>query len=126
MFVYSHLPQGDDETITQYLVRAKVPLERIHHTTKLADIVGLLLLLSYPCQDFDDHGEVSFFIYSIFVSLLHLSLSLATSTKSFSAFISNLVFILSNIFCLCLPLGFFQLSLPQQPSFQFLLLTAYA
>ena len=37
-YAYSHLSQDDDETITQYLVMAKVLLECIHHTTKLADI----------------------------------------------------------------------------------------
>ena len=83
--------------------------------TPIRMLLILLILLSYPCWDIDNHGEVSF-CYSVFLSLLHLSLPLATSTKSFSVFISSLIFILTNIFCLCLPLAFFQLSLPQQPS----------
>ena len=37
MFAYSHLSQGKEET-AQYLVRTKVLLDHIHHTTKLADI----------------------------------------------------------------------------------------
>ena len=40
MSAYSHLSLGDDETTAQYVVRAKVLLECIHHTTKLADIIG--------------------------------------------------------------------------------------
>ena len=40
MFVYSHLSQDKDEMTAQYLVRAKVLLEHIHYTTKLADITG--------------------------------------------------------------------------------------
>ena len=40
MHAYSYLSQGDDETKTQYLVRAKVLLECVYHTTKLADIAG--------------------------------------------------------------------------------------
>ena len=40
MFAYSHLSQGEDEMTAQYLVRAKVLLECIHHTTNLADITG--------------------------------------------------------------------------------------
>ena len=40
MSAYSHLLQGDDEMTAQYLVRAKVLLECIHHTTKLGDITG--------------------------------------------------------------------------------------
>ena len=41
MFVYSHLSQGDEESTTHYLSRAKVLLECIHHTTKLSSIPGV-------------------------------------------------------------------------------------
>ena len=39
MFTYSKISQ-DDESTAQYLVRAKVLLECIHHTSKLSDISG--------------------------------------------------------------------------------------
>ena len=37
---YANLMQGENETVTQYLARAKVLLECIHHTSKLCDITG--------------------------------------------------------------------------------------
>ena len=37
---YAHLMQGTDEMVTQYLARAKVLLEHIHHTFKLCIIPG--------------------------------------------------------------------------------------
>ena len=37
---YAYLMQGENETVTQYLARAKVLLEHIHHTSKLCDIPG--------------------------------------------------------------------------------------
>ena len=40
MLAYSHLSQGDNELTTQYLVRAKILLESIHHTSKLSDNTG--------------------------------------------------------------------------------------
>ena len=40
MFAYFHLLQGDEKPTAQYLVRAKVLLECIHHTTKLSSISG--------------------------------------------------------------------------------------
>ena len=39
MFAYSQISQQDDST-AQYLVRGRVLLESIHHTSKLADISG--------------------------------------------------------------------------------------
>ena len=41
MYAYSHLLQGDEEPTIQYLSRAKVLLEHIHHTTKLSSIPGV-------------------------------------------------------------------------------------
>ena len=41
MYTYSHLLQGIEEPTTQYLSRAKVLLEHIHHTTKLSSITGV-------------------------------------------------------------------------------------
>ena len=38
MFTYSKISQQDNESTAQYLVRARVLLECIHHTFKLADI----------------------------------------------------------------------------------------
>ena len=38
--VYAHLMQGKNKTVTQYLARAKVRLEHIHHTSKLCGIPG--------------------------------------------------------------------------------------
>ena len=38
MFTYSNISQQDNESATQYLVRAKVLLEHIHCTSKLSDI----------------------------------------------------------------------------------------
>ena len=38
MFAYSKICQWDDESITQYLVRVKILLERIHQTSKLLEI----------------------------------------------------------------------------------------
>ena len=35
IYEYSHLSQGDEEPTTQYLSRAKVLLEHIHHTKKV-------------------------------------------------------------------------------------------
>ena len=40
MFNYSKIPQQDNELTAQYLVRARVLLEYIHHMSKLADISG--------------------------------------------------------------------------------------
>ena len=40
MYAHSHLLQGDEEATIQYLSRAKVLLEHIHHTTKLSSIPG--------------------------------------------------------------------------------------
>ena len=40
MFAYSQIAQQDDEPTVQYLIRAKVLLECIHHTSKLSDISG--------------------------------------------------------------------------------------
>ena len=40
MFAYSHLSLGVEEPTTQYLVRAKVLLECIHHTKMLLSIPG--------------------------------------------------------------------------------------
>ena len=53
MFVYSKVSQWEDESTTQYLVRAKVLLERIHQTYKLSEISGngmdnLLLICGLP------------------------------------------------------------------------------
>ena len=39
--VYAHLMQGKNEMVMQYLARAKVLLECIHHTSKLCDIPGI-------------------------------------------------------------------------------------
>ena len=41
MFAYSHLLRGDEEPTAEYLVRAKVLLECIHHTTKLSSFPGV-------------------------------------------------------------------------------------
>ena len=38
---YANLTQGENESITQYLVRAKVLLECIHHNPKMCDIPGI-------------------------------------------------------------------------------------
>ena len=38
---YAHLMQGENELITQYLIRAKVLLEQIHHNSKMCDIPGI-------------------------------------------------------------------------------------
>ena len=38
--VYAHLMQGENESVTQYLARAKVLLECIHHNPKMCDIPG--------------------------------------------------------------------------------------
>ena len=38
MYTYSHLSRGNEEPTTQYLSRAKVLLECIHHTDKLSSI----------------------------------------------------------------------------------------
>ena len=43
---YAHLMQGKNKTVTQYLARAKVLLECIHHTSKLCDI---------PESGYDNH-----------------------------------------------------------------------
>ena len=40
MFAYSQKEHQDDEPTAQYLIRAKVLLEHIHHTSKLSDISG--------------------------------------------------------------------------------------
>ena len=40
VFACSHLSQGNEEPAAQYLVRAKVLQECIHHTTKLWSIPG--------------------------------------------------------------------------------------
>ena len=37
---HAHLTQSKNETVTQYLARARVLLEHIHHTSKLCDIPG--------------------------------------------------------------------------------------
>ena len=42
MCAYSNLLQGDEEPTTQYLSRAKVLLEHIHHPTKLSSIPGIV------------------------------------------------------------------------------------
>ena len=36
MVAYGHLTQHDDESTSQYLIRAKVLLEHINHTSKLS------------------------------------------------------------------------------------------
>ena len=41
MYAYSNLLQGDEETTSQHLYRAKDLLEHIHHTTKLSSIPGV-------------------------------------------------------------------------------------
>ena len=41
MFAYSQIAQQDDDPTAQYLIRAKVLLECIHHTSKLSDISGV-------------------------------------------------------------------------------------
>ena len=41
MYTYSYLLQGNEEPTPQYLCRAKVLLECIHHTTKLPSIPGV-------------------------------------------------------------------------------------
>ena len=38
---YAHLMHGENELITQYLTRAKVLLEHIHHNSKMCDIPGI-------------------------------------------------------------------------------------
>ena len=38
---YTHLIQGENKLITQYLTRAKVLLEHIHHNSKMCDIPGI-------------------------------------------------------------------------------------
>ena len=38
---YAHIMQGENESITQYMTRAKVLLECIHHTSKMCDIPGI-------------------------------------------------------------------------------------
>ena len=38
---YAHLMQGENELITQYLTRAKVLLEHIHHNSKMCNIPGI-------------------------------------------------------------------------------------
>ena len=38
---YAHLMQNENESITQYLTRAKVLLEHIHHNSKMCDIPGI-------------------------------------------------------------------------------------
>ena len=40
MHAYSKIPQHDNESTAQYLVRARVLLEHIHCMPKLADILG--------------------------------------------------------------------------------------
>ena len=40
MFAYSQIAQQADEAMVQYLIKAKVLLERIHHNSKLSDISG--------------------------------------------------------------------------------------
>ena len=40
MFAYSQIAQQDDEPTVQYLIRAKVLLEHIYHTSKLSDSSG--------------------------------------------------------------------------------------
>ena len=37
----AHLMQGENKSITQYLTRAKVLLEHIHHNSKMCDIPGI-------------------------------------------------------------------------------------
>ena len=38
---YAHLMQGENELITQYLTKAKVLLEHIHHNSKMCDITRI-------------------------------------------------------------------------------------
>ena len=38
---HAHLMQGENESITQYLKRAKVLLGHIHHNSKMCDIPGI-------------------------------------------------------------------------------------
>ena len=38
---YAHLMQGENESIAQYLTRAKVLLEHIHHNSKMCNIPGI-------------------------------------------------------------------------------------
>ena len=40
MFAYLQIAQQDNEPTAQYLIREKVLLEHIHHTSKLSDISG--------------------------------------------------------------------------------------
>ena len=40
MLTYLKISQQDNESTVQYLVRVRVLLEHIHHTSKLADISG--------------------------------------------------------------------------------------
>ena len=50
MYMYSNLSQGDEEPTTQYLSRAKVLLEHIHHTTKFVKYSRCQLGQSVPSQ----------------------------------------------------------------------------
>ena len=43
MFAYSKISQHDNESTAQYLVRARVLLECIHHMSKLAGISGFVM-----------------------------------------------------------------------------------
>ena len=40
MVAYSHLTKQDDESTSQYLIKAKVLLKHINHTFKLSQITG--------------------------------------------------------------------------------------
>ena len=56
MVACSHLTQQDDESISQYLIRAKVLLACINHTSKLSQISGKgLKNLSLICGLRDSH-----------------------------------------------------------------------
>ena len=40
MFAYSKIPQQENQSTAQYLVRARALLKHIHHMSKVADISG--------------------------------------------------------------------------------------
>ena len=52
---YAHLMQGENESIAQYLTRAKVLLECIHHNSKMCDIQVLAMTNFTLSEDCGHH-----------------------------------------------------------------------